>query len=145
MNLAESLGGPSTAHNDPRLTRQGRSLRKHKLDEIPQFINVLRGDMSVVGPRPQVEQYTKLYTAEEMIILLVRPGIVDFASLRFINLDEILGDERVDEKYYREIEPEKNRLRVKYAKEHNFAMDCRILLLTSVHLLRINSLWNSRS
>lgn len=142
---AENIGGPSTAHNDPRLTKIGQFLRKYKLDEIPQFVNVLLGEMSIVGPRPQVEHYTRLYNDEEKIILSVKPGITDYASLKFINLDKILGDEQVDETYRQKIEPEKNRLRIKYAREHNFWMDCKILFLTFIQLLKINSLWNTRN
>ena len=139
---AEKMGGPSTALNDPRLTKIGVFLRKYKLDELPQLINVLIGDMSIVGPRPQVGKYTKLYNDEEKIILTVKPGVTDYASIRFINLDQILGDVNVDEKYHREIEPEKNRLRIKYAKEHSFWVDCRIILLTMLQMLRIRSVWN---
>src|SRR4030042_1200853 len=95
----------------------GKFLRKYKLDELPQLINIMLGYMSFVGPRPQVENYTKLYSAEEKIILTVKPGLTDYASIRFIHLDAILGDENVDERYFREIEPERNRLRIKYAKE----------------------------
>lgn len=138
---AENLGGPSTALNDPRLTRFGAFLRKYKLDELPQFINVLLGNMSIVGPRPQVEQYTKLYSNEEKIILSVKPGITDYASLHFINLDKILGDRDVDEKYLREIEPQKNLLRVKYAREHSFLVDSKILFLTAFQMLKIRSDW----
>ena len=98
--------------------------------------------MSFVGPRPQVEKYTDLYSEEEKVILSVKPGLTDYASIRFINLDQILGDEEVDEKYLREIEPEKNRLRIKYAKEHSFWVDCRIILLTMLQMLRIRSVWN---
>jgi lipopolysaccharide/colanic/teichoic acid biosynthesis glycosyltransferase len=115
---AERIGGPSTGLNDPRLTKLGTFLRKYKLDELPQLINVLKGDMSIVGPRPQVEEYTKLYNDEEKIILSVKPGITDYASIRFINLDQILGDANVDEKYLREIEPEKNKLRIKYRPQN---------------------------
>lgn len=142
---AEKIGGPSTALNDPRLTKVGQFLRKYKFDEIPQFINVISGEMSIVGPRPQVEHYTRLYNDEEKIILSVKPGITDYASLRFINMDKILGDEQVDDKYRLEIEPEKNRLRIKYAKEHTFWIDCKILILTFIQLLGIDSLWNTRS
>ena len=139
---AEDLGGPSTALNDPRLTKVGAFLRKYKLDELPQFINVLKGEMSIVGPRPQVEKYTKLYNDEEKIILTVKPGLTDYASIKFINLDQILGDCKVDEKYIKEIEPEKNRLRIKYAKEHNFWIDCKLIFMTLLQLLRIKSIWN---
>ncbi|MFB3883617.1 MAG: sugar transferase [Thermodesulfobacteriota bacterium] len=140
---AEEIGGPSTALNDSRLTKTGAFLRKYKLDELPQLINVLIGDMSIVGPRPQVEAYTKRYSDEEKIILTVKPGVTDYASIRFINLDQILGDEKVDEKYLREIEPEKNRLRMKYAEEHSFRIDCKIIVLTILQMLRIRSLWNT--
>ena len=142
---AEKVGGPSTALNDPRLTKFGKFLRKFKLDEFPQLINILKGEMSLVGPRPQVEKYTKLYNDEERIILSVKPGITDFASIVFINLDKILGDKQVDEKYLREIEPEKNRLRIKYAKESSFLVDVKILFMTLKKMLRIRSIWNTRN
>jgi lipopolysaccharide/colanic/teichoic acid biosynthesis glycosyltransferase len=139
---AEKIGGPSTALNDPRLTKFGKFLRKYKIDELPQIINVLKGEMGFVGPRPQVEKYTKLYNDEEKIILSVRPGLTDYASIKFINLDQMLGDDLVDEKYLREIEPEKNILRLKYAKNHSFRIDLKIIFITFIQMLRINSIWN---
>lgn len=139
---AEKIGGPSTALNDPRLTRIGKFLRKYKIDELPQLINILTGEMSFVGPRPQVEKYTKLYNDEEQIILSVHPGLTDYASIELINLDQILGDDAVDEKYLREIEPEKNRLRMKYAREHSFLIDFKIILMTLTQMFKIESLWN---
>ncbi|MDO9580579.1 MAG: sugar transferase [Bacteroidales bacterium] len=139
---AEKIGGPSTALNDPRLTIIGKFLRKYKIDELPQLINILTGEMSFVGPRPQVEKYTKLYNDEEQIILSVRPGLTDYASIKFINLDQILGDESVDERYLKEIEPEKNKLRMKYAKEHSFWIDIKIILMTFMQMLKIQTLWN---
>jgi lipopolysaccharide/colanic/teichoic acid biosynthesis glycosyltransferase len=142
---AESLGGPSTALNDPRLTRIGKFLRKYKLDELPQLINVLVGDMSLVGPRPQVQKYTDLYNDEEKLILSVRPGLTDYASLRFINLDQMLGDGNVDEKYLKEIEPAKNRLRIEYVKKHCLAEDLRILFMTVLQMFKIRSKWNTGS
>src|SRR3989338_5339356 len=142
---AENIGGHSSALNDIRLTKIGKFLRKYKLDEFPQLINILKGEMSFVGPRPQVDDYTKLYNDEEKIILSVKPGITDYASIRFINLDKILGDSQVDEKYKKEIEPEKNRLRIKYAKEHSFWIDCKILFFTCFYLFKIRSLWNTKS
>jgi lipopolysaccharide/colanic/teichoic acid biosynthesis glycosyltransferase len=140
---AETIGGPSTALNDLRLTRTGVFLRKYKLDELPQFINVLSGTMSIVGPRPQVEMYTRRYNDEEKIILSVKPGITDYASIHFINLDQILGDHNVDEKYAHEIEPMKNRLRIQYAREQSFLVDCKIILRTALRVLKIGSAWNS--
>ena len=139
---AENKGGHSTALNDPRLTKCGAFLRKYKLDELPQLINIIIGEMSFVGPRPQVEKYTRLYTEEEKIILTVRPGITDYASIRFVNLDKILGDEDVDEKYLKEIEPKKNRFRIKYAKEHTLWLDIKILIATIIRVFRIKKTWN---
>jgi len=136
---AEELGGPSTALNDSRLIPIGKFLRKYKLDELPQFLNVLKGDMSIVGPRPQVERYTKLYNEEEKSILSVKPGLTDYASIKFINLDSLLGDEAVDEKYMKQIEPEKNKLRLKYVKESSMAVDFKIILQTVRCFLRVNA------
>lgn len=142
VNNAENLGGPSTALNDPRLTQLGRFLRKYKLDELPQLINVLKGEMSFVGPRPQVEKYTLLYNEEEKKILTVRPGITDFASIKLIHLDSILGDDNVDEKYLTEVEPLKNKLRLKYVYEQSFFTDIKIIALTFMQLIKIKALWN---
>jgi len=136
---AEKTGGLSTALNDSRLTRIGRFLRKYKLDELPQLINIIFGEMSFVGPRPQVEQYTILYNEKEKIILSAKPGLTDYASIKFVNLDKILGDGRVDEKYYREIEPEKNKLRIKYVKNRSMWVDFKIIIQT----FKIRSLWNT--
>ncbi len=138
---AEKMGGPSTALNDPRLTKIGKFLRKYKIDELPQLFNVLKGEMSIVGPRPQVEKYTRLYNEEEKIILCVRPGLSDYASIEFINLDQLLGDDEVDERYLKEIEPRKNKLRMKYAKEHSFSVDNEIIYMTLMQILKIKTLW----
>ena len=141
---AEKIGGLSTALNDPRLTKIGRFLRKYKLDELPQLINIIIGTMSFVGPRPQVEKYTNLYNEEEKTMLSVKPGITDYASIKFINQDQILGDESVDTKYLLEIEPEKNNLRIQYAKEQSFLIDLKILFITFVQILRIRSIRNTK-
>ena len=132
---AETLGGESTALNDIRLTPIGKFLRKYKLDELPQLLNIIKGEMSFVGPRPQVLRYTQLYQGEFKRIMDVRPGLTDFASIEFINLDEILGDDNVDQKYQREIEPRKNELRLKYVEEQSWAVDLKILFLTLARLL----------
>lgn len=141
---AEKMGGPSTALHDRRLTRIGMFLRKYKLDELPQLINIVIGEMSFVGPRPQVEEYTKMYNEAEKMILSVKPGLTDYASIKFINLDQILSDEEVDEKYLREIEPEKNKLRIQYVKENSFLIDLKIFLMTLKKMLRIKSIWNTK-
>jgi len=133
---ADKIGGHSTALNDPRLTAIGKILRRYKLDEIPQFLNVLKGEMSLVGPRPQVEHYTKRYTGEEAIILSVPPGLTDYASLHFINMDSTLGNADVDRKYMDEVEPLKNRLRIQYVKEQSFVTDMKILLKTVARIFQ---------
>jgi len=125
---AEKKGGASTAVDDPRLTRFGRVLRRHKLDELPQFFNVLGGSMSLVGPRPQVLAYTDKYQGEERLILNMRPGITDLASLYFSDMDKVLGSGDVDARYAREIEPAKNVLRLRYVKEASLFLDLRILV-----------------
>ena len=139
---ADKIGGPSTALNDPRLTKTGKFLRKYKLDELPQLLNILRGEMSFVGPRPQVEFYTRRYSGDELLILKVKPGLTDYASVLFINLDEILGDDNVDKKYADEIEPKKNNLRIQYAKNHNFWIDMKIIFMTCLGIFGIKLAWN---
>lgn len=136
---AERKGGFSTAINDPRLTPIGRFLRKYKLDELPQFFNVLFGDMSLVGPRPQVLYYTSRYTGDELLILTVRPGITDLASLYFVDMDLVLGTGDVDTRYQAEIEPVKNRLRIRYVQEQSFLLDLRILVETAFKLVGIGN------
>lgn len=137
---AEALGGGSTAYDDVRLTKIGRFLRDYKLDELPQLINVIRGEMSIVGPRPQLFYYTNKYSGDMELILSVRPGITDLASLYFINMDKTLGHGDVDYKYEKEIEPIKNQLRLKYVKEHCFTMDIRIIIETVFSLMGINNI-----
>lgn len=132
---AERLGGPSTGMEDPRITRLGRYLRKCKLDELPQLLNVLRGEMSIVGPRPEVPEYTRLYEGDEKLILTVLPGITDYASLQFIHLDEILGSKEPDRVYEEQVRPVKNALRVKYVKEWAFWKDIVIVGKTLVKLV----------
>ena len=137
---AESIGGPSTALNDFRLTKIGRFLRKYKIDELPQFINIIKGEMSLVGPRPQVIYYTNKYKGDYKLILSVKPGLTDFATLYFLDMDKVLGSENVDKKYATEIEPIKNSLRLKYVKEKNFLLDIRILVETAFSLIGIKNI-----
>lgn len=127
---ADMIGGGTTALNDPRITKIGNFLRKTKLDEIPQLFNIMRGNMSFIGPRPELLRYTDLYEGEEKIILEVRPGITDFSSIEFINLDEIVGQGNADEMYEKYVLKKKNQLRIKYAKEVSFATDARLFALT---------------
>lgn len=128
---AEKIGGHSTAENDNRITPLGALLRKYKFDELPQVFNVIKGEMSLVGPRPEVKAYTDLYTAEEREILSVRPGITDLASIRFRNLDGILALSEDPDEYYRTIiKPEKNSLRLTYVRNRSFLLDLKILFKT---------------
>ena len=136
---AESKGGYSTAMDDQRLTKIGRILRRYKLDELPQLINVVRGEMSLVGPRPQVFYYTDKYKGDQKLILSVKPGITDFASLYFSDMDLILGQRNVDKKYEDEIEPLKNILRLRYVKERTFFLDMRILIETAFTIIGIKN------
>jgi len=133
---ADKLGGPSTATGDPRVTHTGRLLRAFKLDELPQLFNVLLGDMSIVGPRPEVQKYVDLYSPGEAQILLLKPGITDWASIW--NSDEgavLAGTSDPDRAYEELIRPTKIRLQLKYASECSFLVDVRILLATAARLV----------
>jgi lipopolysaccharide/colanic/teichoic acid biosynthesis glycosyltransferase len=133
---AEQIGGAETPANDPRITRAGHFLRKYKLDELPQLLNVLKGEMSLVGPRPEVMDEVICYTAEEKNLLLVRPGITDWASIRFRDEDEILrGSTDPHRAYHELIRPEKVRLGLHYVQHRSFAMDLHILWLTVLAVL----------
>jgi lipopolysaccharide/colanic/teichoic acid biosynthesis glycosyltransferase len=133
---AERSGPSSTSEDDPRITRPGRFLRRYKLDELPQLINVLRGEMSLVGPRPQVPWAVELYTPEQRELLTVRPGITDWASLRFRNEGEILrGSPDPDRDYLEKIAPEKIRLGLEYVRRRSLRTDLEILALTVKTLL----------
>jgi lipopolysaccharide/colanic/teichoic acid biosynthesis glycosyltransferase len=128
---AEKLGGASTPEDDPRVTRTGRFLRKHKLDELPQILNVIAGEMSLVGPRPQVLWAVERYTEEEKSILRVRPGVTDLASVKFRNEGEILKDSAdPDRDYFEKIHPEKMRLSLEYVRTQSFWLDCKIIWKT---------------
>jgi lipopolysaccharide/colanic/teichoic acid biosynthesis glycosyltransferase len=128
---AEQIGGASTADNDPRITKVGRFLRKFKLDELPQLINVLAGDMSFVGPRPEVRHYVDMYTEEEKVILTVRPGITDWASLW--NPDEgavLAGTPDPERTYLEKIRPQKIKWQLEYVRHRSFFVDLGIIART---------------
>ncbi|MGH7546730.1 MAG: sugar transferase [Gemmatimonadales bacterium] len=133
---ADPAGASSTSQDDPRITSVGRFLRAYKLDELPQLFNVFRGDMSLVGPRPQVAWAVALYSTEERELLSVRPGMTDYASIRFSNEGEILkGSSDPDRDYLARIAPEKIRLGLLYARHHSLRADIRIILATLVSLV----------
>ena len=116
---------------DPRVTRSGYWIRKYKLDELPQLINVFKGDMSLVGPRPEVRKYVDLYTPEQLHVLDVRPGITDMASIRYRNENELLEQAADPEQFYRDtVMQDKLRINLEYVSDHSFFKDIRIILMT---------------
>jgi len=134
---AEKIGGSSTPEDDPRVTRVGRFMRSNKLDELPQLWNVLAGRMSLVGPRPQVQWAVDRYTPEERLVLSVKPGITDYASLRFANEGEILkGSTDPDRDYMEKIHPEKMRLSLEYVRSRSFSGDLSIIAQTLGAVIR---------
>lgn len=128
---SDKLGQLTVGMRDPRITRIGYFLRKYKIDEFPQFLNVIRGDMSIVGPRPEVREYVELYTDEQKKILDVKPGITDYASLEYFDESRLLG-EAVDPKatYINEIMPAKLALNEKYLADPTVLHDLKIMWKT---------------
>ena len=133
---AERKGGGTTALADPRIFPFGRFLRRYKLDELPQLLNVLRGEMSLVGPRPELPMYTDRYTEKERMSLAVRPGITDLSSIRFSSLDEVVGARDADRIFEENVLPEKNRLRLQYVQTQSFGGDIKILFMTGWCIVR---------
>lgn len=134
---AERIGGPSTSNKDPRITGIGKLMRNYKLDELPQLLNVLRGEMSLVGPRPQVPDYVSRYSTEERVVLQVRPGITDWASIWNADEGAILAMHSDPDKAYDElIHPAKMRLQLMYVQNHGLWVDLKILTYTLFKLAR---------
>lgn len=129
---AQNLGGPSTAADDPRLTKIGKFLKKYQLDELPQLLDVLRGKMSFVGPRPEVQMYVDIMSKEEKkTILSVLPGMTDLACLQNFHEGEVLrGSPDPEKTYLKEIRPKKIELQLEYVKNHSFLLDIKIILKT---------------
>ena len=137
VSNAEALGGSCTSDDDPRITSIGHRLRKYKLDELPQLFNVLRGEMSFVGPRPEVQQYVSMFSEEEKQILRVRPGITDLATLWDSDEGALLAESSDPERTYLEtIRPEKVRLQLEYVRERTLLLDMRIVCSTVALVLR---------
>lgn len=134
---ADKKGLITVGGRDPRITRSGYFIRKYKLDELPQLINVLVGDMSLVGPRPEVRKYVDLYTDEQQKVLSVKPGITDYASIEYMDENEILGKSSDPEKtYIEEIMPEKIKYNMKYINNKNLFEYFKIILLTVLKIVR---------
>ncbi len=128
---SEAKGQLTIGGRDPRITGVGYFLRKTKLDELPQLWNVLKGDMSVVGPRPEVPKYVALYTAEQRAVLSVRPGITGMASLHYIDENELLARAADPEQaYINEVMPAKLALDLRYVRERSLLLDLHIILAT---------------
>jgi lipopolysaccharide/colanic/teichoic acid biosynthesis glycosyltransferase len=133
---ADKKGIDSTSVNDTRITRVGKIVRKYKLDELSQLVNVLKGDMSLVGPRPNVKRETDIYTTEERKLLKVKPGITDFASIVFADEGEILANQSdPDIAYNQLIRPGKSKLGLFYIKNQSLFLDLKILILTSLAII----------
>ena len=134
---ADKKGLITVGGRDPRITRSGYFIRKYKLDELPQLINVLVGDMSLVGPRPEVRKYVDLYTDEQQKVLSVKPGITDYASIEYVDENEILGKSTDPEKtYIEEIMPEKIKYNMKYIQNKNVSEYFKIIFLTLLKIVR---------
>ena len=134
---AEALGGQLTVRGDPRVTRVGALLRASKIDELPQLINVLVGDMSLVGPRPEVPRYVALYTPEQRRVLEVRPGITDPASIRYRDESAVLARAADPERaYVEEVLPHKLAINLAYLDRRSLASDVGVILATVWRLLR---------
>ena len=133
---AEKLGGGTTALNDFRISKFGKFLRRYKLDELPQIINVIKGDMSIVGPRPELPRYTNRFKGEELLILSVRPGMTDYSSVKYFSLQEIVGSKNADQVFEENILQQKNKLRIKYVKEQNFFQDIKLIFQSFICIFR---------
>ncbi len=134
---ADKRGLLTVGGRDPRVTSAGYYLRKFKLDELPQFFNVLGGSMSLVGPRPEVKRYVDLYNSTQLNVLNLKPGITDYASIEYSDENEILGKASDPERtYIDEIMPAKLELNLKYINDQSFITDCKILLRTFLKIVK---------
>lgn len=128
---ADKKGLLTVGGKDPRVTPIGYYLRRYKLDELPQLLNVLKGEMSLVGPRPEVQKYVDLYTPEQRQVLELRPGLTDYASLQYFNENELLADSADPEKtYVEEVMPAKLRLNLQYLRDAGLLTDLKIIFKT---------------
>lgn len=134
---ADKHGLITVGGHDNRITRVGYYIRKYKIDELPQLINVVKGDMSIVGPRPEVKKYTDLYTNEQRKILDVRPGITDYASIKYVDENEILGiSDNPERTYTEQIMPDKIKLNMIYISQNGIKEYFKIIFLTLTNIAR---------
>lgn len=138
MHLSQPENSSLTiGSHDPRITKTGYWLRKYKIDEFPQLVNVLMGDMSLVGPRPELEKYVNFYNQDQERVLTVRPGITDWASIEYCNESELLGKATDPENYYiKEIIPAKIAYSLRYINHHDLWVDMKIIFLTGLRVLK---------
>jgi lipopolysaccharide/colanic/teichoic acid biosynthesis glycosyltransferase len=135
--LADQSGKLTIGTKDPRITRVGTFIRKYKLDEFPQFINVLKGEMSLVGPRPEVSEYVELYSQEQQKVLGYKPGITDVASLAYFEENRLLAESQDPHRtYVEEIMPEKLRLNLDYQQKANVLTDIGVIIRTALRILK---------
>lgn len=133
---SDKLGQLTVGMRDPRITSIGYFLRKYKLDEFPQFVNVLKGDMSIVGPRPEVKEYVDMYSLEQKRVLDVKPGITDLASLHYFDENRLLGEaENPRETYIQEIMPAKLKLNMEYIENPSVLHDLKIMWRTFLKII----------
>jgi len=134
---SESLGQITVGGKDARITKVGYWLRRFKIDEFPQLINILIGDMSIVGPRPEVRKYVDLYTEEQLTVLDVRPGLTDYASLEYINENDLLEkSSNPEQTYIEEIMPAKLALNKRYIAERSVGLDFKLIVKTIRKLVK---------
>ena len=134
---SDKKGLITIGNNDARITKIGYYLRKYKIDELPQLINVFWGEMSLVGPRPEVRKYVNLYTIEQKKVLSVQPGITDFASIKFRNENEILAKSANPNKcYVEDIMPEKLKLNIIYIEKMSLVTDFKIIIFTIISVIK---------
>jgi lipopolysaccharide/colanic/teichoic acid biosynthesis glycosyltransferase len=133
---SDSKGLLTVGARDSRITRVGYFLRKYKIDEFPQLLNILKGDMSIVGPRPEVRKYVDLYTPEQMRVLSVRPGLTDYASIRYVNENEVLAASDDPERtYIEEVMPAKLALNLQYINNQSLKEDFKLIFKTFTAIL----------
>lgn len=134
---SDKKGLLTVGERDNRITRIGYFLRKYKIDEFPQLLNIIKGDMSIVGPRPEVRKYVDLYTPEQMKVLTVRPGLTDYASIKYVNENEVLAaSDNPEQTYIDEVMPAKLELNLQYIANQSLTEDIRLIFRTFMAIFK---------